>query len=84
MASKNPKRTLTIVVIVLFLVLGLLLGASVTSFILSLNRDDMILSVVSYFCLILFILFLVVSGVLYIHFHEEIKELSKKGQKKDE
>ena len=83
MESKK-QRNLIIIVVVLFLLLGLTLGASITSFILSLTRDDKILSVVSYFCLILFILFVVVSGVAYIHFHEEIKQISKKGQKKDE
>ena len=83
MESKRTKKVM-IIFGVLFLLLGLMLGGSITSFVLSLTRDDKILSVLSYFCLILFILFLVVGGVLYVHFHEEIKQISKKGQKKDE
>lgn len=44
----------------MFLLLGILLGTSITAFILFLNKSDHFLAIISYLCLVIFTLLIIV------------------------
>ena len=78
---KNNKKLVYAITLVLLLLLGTALGVSITTFVLSLTRTDPLLSVFSYFSLIIFILFLVILMFVFIR---NIDLFAKRTNKKGE
>ena len=74
------------IVIILFplmmLLLGLSLGASITTFILFLSKHDDLLAVISYICLALFSLFIIVSMFVFIQYRGKLF-LTKEGEENE-
>lgn len=73
----------------LFLLLGLSLGTSITTFILHLNNTDKILSIISYFCLALFsllsiVLAMVIAKYSRIMFNNQNEKEENQNEKQEE
>ena len=65
--EKNKKGTM--IILPIFLLLGILLGTSITSFILFLNRSDNLLAVISYLFLAVFALLAIVTMFIINKYH---------------
>ena len=75
---KNRNR-LVALVMSMFLLLGLILGTSITTFILFLNKSDHFLAIISYLCLGIFTLLVIVLMYLifkyrYVIFNKSLSE----------
>ncbi len=66
MENKNKSK---MILFPLFLLLGILLGTSITSFILFLNRSDNLLAILSYLFLAVFTLLAIITIFLINKFH---------------
>ena len=80
---EKSRKAIRVIAMMLLLFMGLALGTSIMSFILSLTRSDKLLSILSYFCLLLFILFMMLEIVIYVRYIDYFRR-TKKGQKLDE
>ena len=60
---KNRKGLITLTMS-MFLLLGLTLGTSITTFILFLNKSDHLLAIISYLCLGIFVVLVIVQMYL--------------------
>ncbi|MDY6430164.1 MAG: hypothetical protein SPL02_03180 [Bacilli bacterium] len=81
--NEQRKNRLLIVCFILMALLGATLGLSIASFCLSLNKNDKLLSVMSYFTLILFILVLVLLIFFYMQYQNERMKLLSAGKEKE-
>ena len=55
---KNRNK-LIVLILSMFLLLGIILGTSITTFILFLNKSDHFLAIISYLCLVIFTLLII-------------------------
>ena len=60
---KNRKGLITLTMS-MFLLLGIMLGTSITTFILFLNKSDNLLAIISYLCLGIFVVLIIVQMYL--------------------
>ena len=75
---KNSKAISTLI-LMMFLLLGLTLGTSITTFILFLNKSDNLLAIISYlflaiFCLLVIVFMYLMNKTKNITFKQETKE----------
>ena len=71
----KENKPLIILTLSLLLLLGLFLGASITLFILFLQNHDDLLAIISYLCLVVFIVILIIEMYLfYVHRHQIFKK----------
>ena len=61
MKNRNGLITLTMS---MFLLLGIMLGTSITTFILFLNKSDHLLAIISYLCLGIFVVLVIIQMYL--------------------
>ena len=66
----KSRRGLIALIMVLLLVLGLFLGSSITSFILFLNKNNNLLAILSYLCLAIFTLLLILLMFIMMKYRE--------------
>ena len=73
MKEKRINSNLIIVLALgLLLILGLFLGASITTFVLFLQSHNEILAIFSYLCLIVFVLVLIVDMFIFFNYRSVI------------
>ena len=82
MKKERNNNVIIITALGLLLVLGLLLGASITTFVLFLSSHNDLLAILSYLCLIVFVLVLIVDMYIFVNFRHQIF-VSKNNKKKE-